>query len=652
MQTLFNNRYKIIKTIGSGGMGTVYLAESVSLGTRWAIKAIEKKESSNFDLLAEPNILKKLKHHALPRIVDIEEDDNFLYVIEDYIEGNPLDKQLKLRKSFDEATVIEWAKQLCEVLIYLHNQKPNPIIYRDMKPSNIIVSSNNKVSLIDFGIAREFKNDSGSDTSYMGTRGYAAPEQYGTSQTDERTDIYSLGVTIYHLLTGKSPNEPPYEFRQLRQLNKSFSEGIEFIVSKCVQNNPVNRYQNVDELLKDLENIYMFNSYYKKQKAFEKIKYLIKAGMVIGFSFLIYLSSGVIMNEKTERYDNFINQGYDNLRMYQFDEATNAFNEANKMIPKNKNSYLGIAQVLFKQANYKECTSYLDSLTTNLPEISEDAKYNYLKGSVFYENKDYVNAIHFFEMAVDEDKNNTEYARDLAVSYSKNSDIAKARSILNSIIEDGSADDILEYVNSQVLLAEGKNQDAIEGFNRVIKISNDEIIKKKAYIEIANIYKDARKENSDDKILQNEIATLEQAVKDLKDQDDLIITEMMAEAYFKSQNYELSLEKFQKLLNIGYDRSYIYRNIAIIYQQIKHYSDAEDILMKMKEKYQDDYKCYLQLAFLYLEEEGQKSEDSRDYNKVIENYNLAVQFAPEKENTSDLIPLHNKIGELKQKGWI
>ena len=301
MQTLFNEKYKIIKTIGSGGMGTVYLAENVKLGTKWAVKAIPKKENANFDLLAEPNILKKLNHPALPRIIDIEQDEKNIYIIEDFIEGTPLDKQLQTKTSFDEATVIEWAKQLCNILYYLHSQKPHPIIYRDMKPSNIIVSADNVVKVIDFGIAREFKKDSGSDTSYMGTRGYAAPEQYGTSQTDARTDIYSLGVTMYHLLTGKSPNEPPYEFKPLRMVDKSFSEGIEFIVNKCVQNDPANRYQDTTELLHDLNNIHTFNSYYKKQKMAENIKLGSKCTALLLCLIMIFISGKFVMAERVER---------------------------------------------------------------------------------------------------------------------------------------------------------------------------------------------------------------------------------------------------------------------------------------------------------------------------------------------------------------
>ncbi len=189
-------RYEIIKEIGSGGMGVVYLAKSRSVGNLWAIKRILKKEGADFDFLAEPNILKKLSHPALPRIVDIFEDEKAVYIVEDYIAGQSLDKQLQVRRSFDEATVIEWSKQLCRVLMYLHHQTPNPIIYRDMKPANIIADSDNVVRLIDFGIAREYKTQGGSDTSYAGTSGFLwGNGSFFYGQCDE--DGYPHGKGIY-----------------------------------------------------------------------------------------------------------------------------------------------------------------------------------------------------------------------------------------------------------------------------------------------------------------------------------------------------------------------------------------------------------------------------------------------------------------------
>jgi serine/threonine protein kinase len=151
---LFKRKYKIHKILGSGGMGKVYLAENINLGTFWAIKEVHKQEVSELDFLAEANILKKLSHPALPRIFDVIEEEDRIFVIFDYIEGTPLDKKLEQKGKFSEQTVICWTKQICEVLIYLHSIKPNPIIYRDMKPSNIILAKDGSIKLIDFGIAR------------------------------------------------------------------------------------------------------------------------------------------------------------------------------------------------------------------------------------------------------------------------------------------------------------------------------------------------------------------------------------------------------------------------------------------------------------------------------------------------------------------
>lgn len=652
MQTLFDGRYKIIKTIGSGGMGTVYLAESVSLGTKWAVKAIPKKENANFDLLAEPNILKKLNHPALPRIIDIEQDEKNIYIVEDYIEGTPLDKQLQARKSFDEATVIEWAKQLCNILYYLHSLKPNPIIYRDMKPSNIIVSANNAVKVIDFGIAREFKKDSGSDTSYMGTRGYAAPEQYGTSQTDARTDIYSLGVTMYHLLTGKSPNEPPYEFKLLRMVDKSFSEGIEFIVNKCVQNNPLNRYQDTTELLHDLNNIHTFNSYYKKQKFAENINLGSKCAALLLCSIMIFVSGKSVMAEREKRYADIIDGGYHYLNLFQFQDSLNYFEEAVKMEKNNPESYFGIAQIFLKQGRYDECISYLDEISSKMPECRNAAQYNYLKGSVLYEKEDYEAAVDYMEKAYETDPTKNDYSIDLAVCYAKLGDLSEAREILDSITSDGITDDILNYVRGQIVLAEGNTTEAVGNFETVISITDDEDLKTRSYMELSNIYKAMRNTGNSRTAVNSQIDVLERAVNDLQDEDNLIITEAMAEAYFAAKKYDLSVQKFKKLIELGYERAYIYRNIAIIYQQTGNFSKAEDTLMDMKEKYPDDYQCYMQLAYLYMEMEGQEPESRRDYSKVLKYYNLAVQFAPSGKNTSDILQLTAKINELRSKGWL
>ena len=249
----FDGRYIIEKILGQGGMGRVYQARNINTDTFWAIKEICKKEDAEVDLLAEPKLLKKLEHPALPRLFDILEQDGKLYIVSDYIDGISLDKKLEAENKIAEEIVADWAVQLSKVLEYLHSLKPNPIIYRDMKPSNIILASSGILKLIDFGIAREYKPQSNGDTVYIGTPGYAAPEQYGTGQTSAASDIYSLGVTLHHLLTGKSPIEPPYGLKPIKLFDDTLSLEMEAIVWKCTRENSAERYQSASELLRELE---------------------------------------------------------------------------------------------------------------------------------------------------------------------------------------------------------------------------------------------------------------------------------------------------------------------------------------------------------------------------------------------------------------
>ncbi|MCM1115503.1 MAG: serine/threonine protein kinase [Clostridium sp.] len=256
---VIDGKYEILKLVGKGGMSKVYLAMDKRLNKQWAVKEIEKKARDKNNAvviqsaIAEANMIKRLDHPTLPRIVDIIDNGNVIYIIMDYIEGESLNKVLERDGAQPQEQVIEWAKDLCEVLDYLHTREP-AIIYRDMKPANVMLKPDGSLKLIDFGIAREFKEQNIEDTVSLGTKGYAAPEQFGgKGQTDARTDIYCLGVTLYHLVTGQNPCEPPYELYPIRHWDPTLSSGLEAIIQKCTQLNPADRYQSCAELMYALE---------------------------------------------------------------------------------------------------------------------------------------------------------------------------------------------------------------------------------------------------------------------------------------------------------------------------------------------------------------------------------------------------------------
>lgn len=282
--SVIDGKYEILKEIGRGGMSIVYLAMDKRLNKQWAVKEIRKKGSGKNDeivvnsLLAEANMMKKLDHPSLPRIVDIIDNGITIYVVMDYIEGESLDKILNEYGAQPEELVVNWAKQLCDALSYLHSQKPS-IIYRDMKPANVMLKPEGNIKIIDFGIAREYKEQNLADTTVLGTKGYAPPEQY-SGQTDPRSDIFALGMTMHHLLTGVDPrNGEPYA--PVRQWNPELSEGIEIIIDRCVEPAAENRYQSCADLLYDPEHPELITKGFKQKQRRKLISFIAAISMSV-----------------------------------------------------------------------------------------------------------------------------------------------------------------------------------------------------------------------------------------------------------------------------------------------------------------------------------------------------------------------------------
>ena len=333
--TILDGKYEILKKIGQGGMSIVYLAMDTHLNKQWAVKEIKKSKSQNTKTLLkslqrEANILKMVDHPVLPRIVDIINHNGTVFVVMDYIEGRPMSEVLKLEGAQSQEQTIEWAKDLCSALNYLHSMDP-PIIYRDMKPSNIMLKPDGKVKLIDFGTAKEFDVESIADTTALGTRGYAAPEQFGDARgrgiyrTDARTDIYSLGATLYHIVTGKNPSEPPYVIKKIRDWNPNLSNGLEKIIDKCTKPNPEERYQNCSELIYDLEHYEELDDAFRKE-CFKKMRsFFVCAGLtLVSIGLMI---GGYIGNEKEKKanYDNLMNEGFSETIQGDYEDAINTY---------------------------------------------------------------------------------------------------------------------------------------------------------------------------------------------------------------------------------------------------------------------------------------------------------------------------------------
>ena len=473
--TVIDGKYEILKQIGKGGMSTVYLAMDKRLNKQWAVKEIKRNgfgknnEQIVNEVPADAEMMKKLDHPAIPRIVDIidHRNDEFIYVVMDYVEGESLDKVLKEYGAQPQDLVIEWAKQICDALGYLHSQKP-PIIYRDMKPANVMLKPEGNIKIIDFGIAREYKEANLADTTVLGTRGYASPEHYGSRQTDERSDIYTIGMTMHHLLTGVDPRPIDYIYAPIRQWNPELSGGLERIIDKCVSPDPKDRYQNCNELLYALDHYTEEEDSYKKKQRNKLLMFLISSALVVLLGITGLVTLNISQQAEKNNYDTLIE-----ITGLDYETARDNIEAAIKIDKDNHTAYEKFLSYIIADNNitekeyggfnaiYNRQKGVNENFKSEFAELSYEAG----KNTFFYYNYDEkpeevkeraIKAKNFLENAVGEKFEGSNIANDLYTicdfygSVDSNSvegiDYSKLSNVLGSI--DKCIDDLDSYNKS------------------------------------------------------------------------------------------------------------------------------------------------------------------------------------------------------------
>ena len=422
--SLVDGKYKILNKVGQGGMSVVYLAMNEKANKQWAVKEVRKDGVLDFEsvkqgLVAETDILKKLNHPNLPSIIDVIDTEDSFIIIMDYIQGNSLNKALEEFGAQPQDMVIAWAKQLCDVLGYLHSRTP-AIIYRDMKPANVMLKPDGNITLIDFGTAREYKEKNLADTTCLGTVGYAAPEQFGgMGQTDARTDIYCLGATLYHLVTGMNPCEPPYEIKPIREINPTLSSGLERIIQKCTQRNPEDRYQSCAELMYALEHYEEIDDIHRKKQKKQLGTFILSVAMTVVFALVSLWGYVSAENKKSENYEVILKAA----------SATEDYYEAILTDPTRSQAYLQLNKFLTddfalskeegqqllklqigldnkKASGFSESVNVLEQLKKEDPEGYQKVCYEIGQSFLFYydvkvDRDRYSNASTWFEEAKD-----------------------------------------------------------------------------------------------------------------------------------------------------------------------------------------------------------------------------------------------------------
>lgn len=497
--SLVDGKYKILRVVGKGGMSVVYQAVNEKANKIWAIKEVRKDGVQNFEvvkqnLIVETELLKRFNHPNLPSIIDVIDGEGSFLIVMDYIEGNSLNKAIETSGAQSQEDVIEWSKQLCDVLGYLHSRKP-PIIYRDMKPANVMLKPDGNVSLIDFGTAREFKSSSVEDTTCLGTQGYAAPEQYGGhGQTDARTDIYCLGATMYHLVTGHNPSTPPYEMYPIRQWNPILSSGLEEIIVKCTQRNPNDRYQSCAELL------YALDHYQDLDIENKKVQNLKWKTFMVSLILTLVMAVGAVgfkiaaNAETASTYDSLIKQAENSAGMGDQETGLKYYEEAMELEPDNLVAYYGMLEMymsdkILETDEYKEINTVVskneDILTQDGPTFADFAQE--VAGDLFFCSDNDPNAgiaysanwyKKVYDNATDENmKKNAEYMMNFAKNYNNIGTLDKKG---NEVID---VETYFETLSSLI------NEDFANGANVIVELKSCEFVANQLYVHNDWLYK-------------------------------------------------------------------------------------------------------------------------------------------------------------------
>lgn len=373
---ILNGKYEILKLVGTGGMSKVWLAMDRNVNRQWAVKEISKTDPSyrltvnEEKTLAEIEIMRKLDHPAIPRIVDIIDEEYSLYVIRDFVEGDTLEDILENYGVQKEEVIVTWMLEVCDILTYLHSQDP-PIIYRDIKPSNLMLNKDGHIKIIDFGIAREYTGRK-ADTMPLGTKGYASPEHF-TKHTDERSDIFTVGATAYQLLTGKNPQDPPYTIQPIRKVDPKLSQGLEKVILKATAPNPDDRYQTARELANALESYKKLDDEYieKLRKKVRRHRAKIIASVLVIVAGLILSVAGFAIDRHS--YAVLVESPGGTLAAKE-----KSLEKAIGINPKNEEAYIALIQAYADDGKFteSESASFFEVYNAHARSIPPDVSFS------------------------------------------------------------------------------------------------------------------------------------------------------------------------------------------------------------------------------------------------------------------------------------
>lgn len=642
--------YDQVTLMSTGGMGELFRAHKRGLDVDVVIKRVQAQFHGRISETREANILKNLRHQFLPRIYDvIYGADGFIYTVMDYIPGCNLQEYVERYGAVSQKQSLKWLKQLCEVVSYLHQQKP-AVIHCDIKPQNIMIMPDETICLIDFNTSLLFED---AEMSALGvTHGYAAPEQYNVSpavlkrappetqtrwmawskaaspygKISERTDIYAIGAVGYFMLTGYPPAHSLGAVIPLSRYNIKLTDALREVLERAMRPFPKDRFPSAQAMYAALDNLKKADRRYRSWRTQCQVSAVALGTLALVSVFCIWMGFDLRAQEQGGEYLQLVSQADDMIAQQQYEESLDVLSSAISMDDDRIEAYIRTATILYRLGRYSECIDLLSGLTFVYDDktMSQEefdyaqAELSYVLGSCYFQEDQYVEAVQNLELAVWFAPEEPLYLRDLAIAQAMKGNLTEAEETFESLKSmDSASQEDLWLVEGELDYAGGRYEEALVPLLQLAH-GQDSALSDRSYLLAAQCYRYLGE-------IDQEIAVLEEACAALDVSSSTVHTEMLAEAYLQRGNANHSTSDYERayalcsgLMERGTATLSARLNAGLALQYLGRVQQALDTVKAVVADYPNNYRGYARLALLYLDAQ------IGDYDKAREAYDQAV----------------------------